>query len=299
VTVATSTVGTSPLDRTNNFSIPLHNVFDLIAPRELPTTMPMLELVSPVAHDDVQNVEVTTLTQTSREVLENSSVTENTDLLLDSVEHNHMTLQELGESPKVSNVHGTHSSPLGREDIRPNGVGLTIQTPREGLEIPVVDEGLEPLQDGVEQNHVSPRELEKSPTGAREVVPRPFTDEHVDMQEAAIVPTKEIAVEVLVDSNLVSTPLVSDSDIHVDTAQEFVSLQRQEIHPSKNIQHGLDLWERVREYDARTAAEASEYPDKFMPVLTRNQKQKLKVQSVLSKQPTKSRTRDDTQQTDQ
>ena len=60
-TVVASTVDTSQFDRTNNFSIPLHNVFDIISPRELPLNMPVLELVSPVAHDDVQPVEVTTL----------------------------------------------------------------------------------------------------------------------------------------------------------------------------------------------------------------------------------------------
>jgi hypothetical protein len=49
--------------------------------------------------------------------------------------------------------------------------------------------------------------------------------------------------------------------------QNVVILQRQEVHPSKNIQHGLDLWERVRDYDARSAAEAAAG---FMPVLTRN-----------------------------
>nr|ABE87640.1 hypothetical protein MtrDRAFT_AC153125g19v2 [Medicago truncatula] len=74
--------------------------------------------------------------------------------------------------------------------------------------------------------------------------------------------------------------------------QNVVILQRQEVHPTKYIQHGLDLWERVRAYDARSAAEAI---DGFMPVLTRSQKQKLKVQHILSKQPSKSRARGDTQ----
>jgi len=69
-----------------------------------------------------------------------------------------------------------------------------------------------------------------------------------------------------------------------------VILQKQEVHPSKNIQYGLDLWARVREYDARSAAED------FMRVLTR--KQKLKVQQVLAKQPTKSRVRGDNHSTD-
>ena len=48
----------------------------------------------------------------------------------------------------------------------------------------------------------------------------------------------------------------------------------------------------MREYDARAAAKG------FMPVLTRNQKQKIKVQQVLAK-PTKSRARGENQETDQ
>lgn len=73
---------------------------------------------------------------------------------------------------------------------------------------------------------------------------------------------------------------------------EVTVLQQQQVQHSKNIQHGLELWNRVREYDAKAAAEG------FLPVLTRNQKQKIKVQQVLSKQ-TKPRARADTPQFDQ
>jgi len=98
------------------------------------------------------------------------------------------------------------------------------------------------------------------------------------------------------------SPMVAESSSVVDggmptaNEQELVILQRQEVHPSKNIQHGLDLWDRVREYDARSAAETT---DNFMSVLTRNQKQKLKVQHVLSTQPPKSHARGDNQSIDQ
>jgi len=63
----------------------------------------------------------------------------------------------------------------------------------------------------------------------------------------------------------------------IQEQQVVASLQQQEVHPNKNIQHGLDLWERVREYDKRLADED------FTPVLTRKQKQKLKLQQVLPK----------------
>jgi hypothetical protein len=81
-----------------------------------------------------------------------------------------------------------------------------------------------------------------------------------------------------------STEKSSVVDVDMPSAQEqhVVILQRQEVHPNKSIQHGLDLWVRVRDYDVRSAAEASAG---LLPVLTRNQKQKLKVQHVLPKQP--------------
>lgn len=239
----------------NSFSLPLHNVFDRIerlSTDDLAITMPVLEkVVSPVVHDDLQPVEVGRSHQTSREVLEN---------------------------PKVS----------------------------------------EPLQDGVEHDHVSPRELVDSPKGARESVVRSSPVEHVGMHEVSadfqehhnislidplVVPSEnsdgllDDTDEVLAGSQAMKTPMVTEASNVVDGGMpstkehNVVILQRQEVHPSKNIQHGLDLWERVREYDARSAAEA---PDGFMPVLTRNQKQKLKVQHVLSKQPSKSRARGDT-----
>lgn len=41
----------------------------------------------------------------------------------------------------------------------------------------------------------------------------------------------------------------------IPEAQEVVVLQQRHVHPNKNIQHSLDLWDRVREYDERSAAE--------------------------------------------
>ncbi|AES89881.2 40S ribosomal protein S28-1 [Medicago truncatula] len=91
--------------------------------------------------------------------------------------------------------------------------------------------------------------------------------------------------DVLAVSQALKSPVVTEESSVVDggmsTAKEqnVVILQRQEVHP-------------IRAYDARSAAEAT---DGFMPVLTRNQKHKLKVQYILSKKPSKSRARGDTQ----
>ena len=147
----------------NSFSLPLHNVFDCIdrsLTDELDIPILVLEkVVSPIKHDEVQPVEAGRSHQTSQEVLENSTVTAVTNSLLDSVKHNHVSPRELVESPNGFIERVAHSSPLGHEDIRPDGVEQTTQTSREEFEIPTVDEVSDPLQDGVEHDHVSPREL--------------------------------------------------------------------------------------------------------------------------------------------
>jgi hypothetical protein len=263
----------------NSFSIPLHNVFDRIERTdELTSNRPVLEVVYTDAHADVQNAEGRRSPQTSREVLENPVVTVVSKSLLDSVGNTHVSQRELEESPIGFPGRDPHSAPLGREDIQPRGESLRIQTLTEELEIPAVDDVSEPLQDGVDHDHVSPWELEKSPKGARESSSRPSPDAHVD---------------VMVGTQLLTSPAVIESHDGGGLAQhEEVVLQQQHVHPSKNIQHGLDLWARVREYDARAAAEG------FQPVLTKNKKQKIKVQQILPKS-TKSRARGENSKTDQ
>jgi len=267
----------------NSFGFPLQNAFDSITPDDdLHLTRPVLDVVSPKAHDDVQPVEVRQSPQPSREVLENPVLTDATNSLLDGVEHNHVSHQELGMSPNGSTVRVTQAFHLGREDIRPMGEVQITQTSREEGEIPSADDVSEPLQDGVELGHVSPGELEKSPTGARESVSSPSHAAHDDVLAGAqdVRPHTDIASQVVGET------------LPTAVQQMVAPIQPPEFHPRENIQLGIDLWDRVREYDARAAAEG------FMPVLTRNQKQKIKVQQVLAKS-TKSRARGDNQTTDQ
>jgi len=56
---------------------------------------------------------------------------------------------------------------------------------------------------------------------------------------------------------VIEQPLAENVSMSTTIQEEQVvaSLQQQEVHPTKNIQHGLDLWERVRKYDKRSAAE--------------------------------------------
>nr|ABD28740.2 hypothetical protein MtrDRAFT_AC149208g40v2 [Medicago truncatula] len=99
----------------------------------------------------------------------------------------------------------------------------------------------------------------------------------------------------LVLSVVIEQPLAENVSMPTAIQEEQVvaSLQQQEVHPCKNIQHDLDLWERVREYDKRSAAED------FMPVLNRKQRHELKLQQVLPKQPTKTHAQGDPHLTDQ
>lgn len=55
---------------------------------------------------------------------------------------------------------------------------------------------------------------------------------------------------------------------------EVSPLVQQQVHISRNIQNGLDLWARIREYDQRMADEG------FTQVLTKAQKQNRKKQVI-------------------
>jgi len=77
-----------------------------------------------------------------------------------------------------------------------------------------------------------------------------------------------------------------DTDVNlIDSApHDVVPIVQHETHPSKNIQSGLELWARIREYDQRTAAEG------FTQVLSKKQQQAMKKQ-VLEKPHYKTRSK--------
>jgi len=72
-----------------------------------------------------------------------------------------------------------------------------------------------------------------------------------------------------IQTEFAATDSMEDADIsaQIPTAQP-------ETHLSRNIQHGLDLWARIREYDKRTAEEG------FTQVLSKKQQQTLKKQVI-------------------
>jgi len=263
VVTSTSAVVTShmtvPMPKTSlsstSFSFPLHNVFDSVSSEELPLATPVFEIVSTVAHDEVHSERVEQSHPTSREELENPVVDDVTATFSDDVEHNHSRPRELVESPKGDHEHVPHSSIVGHDDVHEVSVELPqVQT--------------ENLVEHVDVHSVP----NQSPMAARSV------DNSVVSNEAVVI-------------SLEGTEEVVQADVNINVSHnqdEHVAVEiQQQVHPSKNIQHGLDLWERVRQYDARSAVED------FTPVLTRKQKQKLKLQQVLQKQPTKTRARGD------
>jgi len=108
------------------------------------------------------------------------------------------------------------------------------------------------------------------------VVPEKHNNDRVQHDMELCEKEYDKKVEVLFGSRPVSPVVVerfveASASMTIPEAQEVVVLQQQHVHPSKNIQHGLDLWDRFREYDARSATED------FIPVLTRKQKQKIKL----------------------
>ncbi|RHN78082.1 hypothetical protein MtrunA17_Chr1g0161611 [Medicago truncatula] len=188
---------------------------------------------------------------TSREELENHVVDDVTPTLSDDVEHNHSRPQELVESPKGAHEHVPHSSIVEHDDVH--------EVSKESPQVQT-----ENLVEHVDMHSVP----NQSPMAARSI------DNYVVSHEAVVISLEGTEEVVQADVNINVSH--NQEDEHV-TAE----IQQQEVHPSKNIQHSLDLWERVRQYDERSTVED------FTPVLTRNQKQKLELQQVLQKQPTK------------
>jgi hypothetical protein len=144
-------------------------------------------------------------------------------LLSDEVDHNRSSPRELEESPK-----GSHES---------------------------------------KHNLSSPRELEENPKGHIESAPHSsHVIEHQEVHEVSVelvqVQTDTVVEhdDVHAGSHALKSPVVVEpssvvsGSMPTEKEHEVVILQKQEVH-TMIIQHGLDLWARVREYDARSVAE--------------------------------------------
>jgi len=237
-----------------SFSFPLHNIFDSISSEELPLATPVFEIFSP--HDEAHSERVEQSHPTSREELENPVVDDVTATFSDDVEHNHSRPPELVESPNGDHEHVPHSSTVEHDDVH--------EVSMESQQVQI-----ENLVEHVDVHSVP----NQSPMAACSI------DNFVVSHEAFVISlegTEEIVQE---DVNI---NVSHNQDEHV-----AAEIQQQEVYLSKNIQHGLDLWERVRQHDERSALED------FTPVLTRKQKQKQKLQQVLQKQPTETCARGD------
>jgi len=68
----------------------------------------------------------------------------------------------------------------------------------------------------------------------------------------------------------------------IDTTLMVDPFLSPEKHNNARVQHDIELWNRIKEYDKRAAEEAS-----FIPILTRKQKQNLKKQLTEGQQPCK------------
>jgi len=209
----------------------------------LPRVIPVLEVVSPVVHDDVHSEKAERLHQTSWEELEIPTVVDVTVMLSDDVEHNHSRPRELVESPRGSHERVPHSSPIEHNEVHE----VSVESVQVQTDIVV---------------------------------------EHVDVHSRSC---HSLVSPVVVERSL---PENTSMPTSIQEEKVVTDLQQQEVHPSKNIQAGLELWERFRQYDERSAVED------FTSVLTRKQKQRIKLQQVLPKKPTKTRARGASHPTD-
>jgi len=121
----------------------------------------------------------------------------------------------------------------------------------------------------------------------------------LDENNIAVVASKDANASIPLDLAAVHTPSQAMSDGSLDGDVEHdISIQDgttlpvvTEVHSSARIQHDLELWRRVKEYDQK----AAEVP--FIPMLTRKQKQHLK-KTTISK-PYKTRSTGDNSTSDQ
>ena len=66
----------------------------------------------------------------------------------------------------------------------------------------------------------------------------------------------------------------------ITTSGHAIAITSLEKHSNTRVQHDMELWERIKEYDRKATEEAS-----VTTVLTRKQKQNLKTQFLDGKQP--------------
>jgi len=226
-------------------------VFDRISPGEMSRVMPVLEVVSPVAHVDVHSKRTDQLQLTPQEVLENPTVDDTSSLFSDDVNHNRSSPRELEENcedaSRATTYHEDASLNITEE--------LSTSTP-----IPVV---LQLVNNGLSAN------LENRDKGAMQaklVVEK--TKDHLetfnnkntaDQPNDQPVVTLDISEESLVDVD------VTEISFQEGVAQHSVT----NIHSSARIQQDLELWRRFKEYDQKSADEP------FLPVLSRKLKQHL------------------------
>ena len=256
----------------------LQDVLDAIPQGTLPRPdIPVLELAAIVEHDDVQkSLEAATLTVTSNEKVHSVPIVSVPPFY--TIQHIDVH-DDMDDNVSQNRERSPISTSKGANDSIPFDLAA-IQIPSQDMRppLPVIDPIVNASTDESQDNTTSGHAITITS-------PEKHSVEHVDVHTGS---GHSLVSPVIVERSLAvsaSMPTTSQEE------QVVAELQQQEVHPSKNIQHGLDLWDRVREYDARSAVED------FTTVLTRKQKQKIKLQQDLAKQPTKTRSRGGTHHT--
>lgn len=132
IVVATTSMVTQMVDAesiptlsSNSFNFALDNVTDHVSQGELPRpSSPVLEFVSPVAHDDMHYVEEEQLQMELREVVENPNVYDATTALSDVAKQEQSRQRELVESPKVFDATATLTYHVAHDDVQERSAEL-------------------------------------------------------------------------------------------------------------------------------------------------------------------------------
>jgi len=228
----------------------LQDVSDAIPQGTLPRPdISVLELAATVEHDDVQKIlEAATLTVTSNEKVHLVPTVpvppfftiEHVDVH-DDVDNN--VSQNREGSPISASKGANDSIPLDLAAVHMPSQDMWPPFPAID---PIMNASTDESQDITTSGHA-----------IAITSPKKHSVEHVDVHSGSC---HSLVSPVIVERSLAVSASMPTT---IQEEQVVAELRQQEVHPSKNIQHSLVLWDRVREYDERSSAKD------FTPVLTR------------------------------
>ena len=154
------------------------------------------------------------------------------------------------------------------------------ETPEDSTQLAAsqpIDNGVTAATFNIElQNDVDIIPKDRLPSTSIHVLEKISDEVHVDVQATDFESSD-------MEHSTPPTPLDIQSEAHQGTNNQHaeatsktsqVPIEKHETHASENIQSGLELWARIREYDQQTATEG------LTQVLSKKQQQAMKKQAL-------------------